>query len=683
MNRLSSSRSSYLLQHKDNPVDWWEWGPDALAEAVRTDRPILLSVGYAACHWCHVMAHESFENPSVAAVMNENFVCVKVDRQERPDVDAIYMQATLAMTGSGGWPMTCFLTPSGEPFHCGTYYPPAPRGGLPGFVELLAAVTSTWRERRAEVDNVAAQMTAELRRVAGALAGDTHDVEDPSTVLAAVGAAISGLERDEDRRHGGLGGAPQFPPSTVLELLARAGGRFPAARQLADRTLVAMARSGMADQLGGGFARYSVDAAWVVPHFEKMLYDNALLLRTYALAAVVPRSPHRDEFTRVARGTARFLLADLATPAGLFTAALDADTDGVEGATYVWAPEQLADVLGRKDGAWAAGLFAVTAAGTFEHGSSTLQLTRPVDDEAAELARFEGIRATLLEARASRPQPGRDELAVAGWNGLAISALATAGAVLAEPSWIAAATVAARSMIAVHEVEPGVLVRPSRDGVPGVARGVLEDYAYAAVGMIDLFAVTGEAFAAEAADRWLGVIRTRFCAPDGDLRDTDVEADGLLVEQSELTDNATPAARSVAADALLRWAAATGSGAGVDSAQRALQPAIELAARAPRAVGWGLAAALSALDGPLEVAVVGVHDDPRTLELVAAAVAHPGTAVALGAPGDDGGAAAEPTVPLLEARGLVDGAPAAYVCRSFVCDRPVTTVEELTALLDW
>jgi len=238
-------------------------------------------------------------------------------------------------------------------------------------------------------------------------------------------------------------------------------------------------------------------------------------------------------------------------------------------------------------------------------------------------------------------------------------------------------------MIAVHEVEPGVLVRPSRDGVPGVARGVLEDYAYAAVGMIDLFAVTGEAFAAEAADRWLGVIRTRFCAPDGDLRDTDVEADGLLVEQSELTDNATPAARSVAADALLRWAAATGSGAGVDSAQRALQPAIELAARAPRAVGWGLAAALSALDGPLEVAVVGVHDDPRTLELVAAAVAHPGTAVALGAPGDDGGAAAEPTVPLLEARGLVDGAPAAYVCRSFVCDRPVTTVEELTALLDW
>jgi len=681
MNRLSSSRSSYLLQHKDNPVDWWEWGPDALAEAARTDRPILLSVGYAACHWCHVMAHESFEDPSVAAVMNENFVCVKVDRQERPDVDAIYMQATLAMTGSGGWPMTCFLTPSGEPFYCGTYYPPTSRGGLPGFLDLLAAVTSTWRERRGEVDDAATRMTAELRRVAGDVAGDQHEVQDPATVLAAVGAAITGLERDEDRHHGGLGGAPKFPPSTMLELLARAGARFPAARQLADRTLVAMAHSGMADQLGGGFARYSVDAAWVVPHFEKMLYDNALLLRAYALAAVVPGSPHGAEFARVARGTARFLLADLATPAGLFTAALDADTDGVEGATYVWRPRQLSDVLGADDGAWAAELFGVTTAGTFEHGSSTLQLTRPVDDDRADLARFERVRASLLDARAARPQPGRDELAVAGWNGLAVSALATAGAVLAEPSWVAAATIAARSLVSVHEVEPGVLVRPSRDGVPGVARGVLEDYAYATVGMLDLFAVTGEAFAAQAADRWLAAIRTRFCTPGGDLRDTDVEADVLVVEQSELTDNATPAARSVAADALLRWAALTGSNAGVDAALQALQPAIELAQRAPRAVGWGLAAALSALDGPLEVAVVGAHHDPRTLGLVAVAMAHPGTAVVLGAPGDDGGADTEPTVPLLAYRGLVDGKPAAYVCRGFVCDQPVTTVEELEKLL--
>jgi len=682
MNRLSSSRSSYLLQHKDNPVHWWEWGPDALAEAVRTDRPILLSVGYAACHWCHVMAHESFENPSVAAVMNENFVCVKVDRQERPDVDAIYMQATLAMTGSGGWPMTCFLTPSGEPFHCGTYYPPTSRGGLPGFVEVLAAVTSTWRQRRAEVDDVAARMTAELRRVAGGLAGGVHAADDSATVLDAVDAAITGLERDEDRRHGGLGGAPKFPPSTVLELLARAGGRFPAARQLADRTLVAMARSGMADQLGGGFARYSVDAAWVVPHFEKMLYDNVLLLRAYALAAVVPGSPHRDEFARVARGIARFLLADLATPSGLLTAALDADTDGVEGATYVWTPAQLAEVLGAEDGAWAAELFAVTPAGTFEHGSSTLQLTRPIDDDPQALARFERVRTSLLGARAARPQPGRDELAVAGWNGLAISALATAGAVLDESSWIEAATIAARSLVSVHEVAPGVLVRPSRDGVPGVARGVLEDYAYATVGMLDLSAVTGEVFAVEATERWLDAIRTRFCTPDGDLRDTDVDADVLVVEQSELTDNATPAARSVAADALLRWAALTGSTEGVDTALRALQPAIELAERAPRAVGWGLAAALSALDGPVEVAVVGSLDDPRTLGLVAIAVAHAGTAVAVGPAAGDGSAVGQPTVPLLADRGLVDGAPAAYVCRGFVCDRPVTTGEELAVLLD-
>ncbi len=681
MNRLGSSRSSYLLQHKDNPVHWWEWGVDALAEAVRTDRPILLSVGYAACHWCHVMAHESFEDPSVAAVMNENFVCVKVDRQERPDVDAIYMQATLAMTGSGGWPMTCFLTPAGEPFHCGTYYPPTPRGGLPGFVELLTAVTSTWRERRVEVDDVAAKLTAELRRVASGFAGGLHPADDSGAVLAAVGDAITGLERDEDGRHGGLGGAPKFPPSTVLELLARAGDRFPAARQLADRTLIAMARSGMADQLGGGFARYSVDAAWVVPHFEKMLYDNALLLRSYALAAANSDSPHRAEFARVARGTARFLLADLGTPGGLFMAALDADTDGVEGATYVWTPGQLAEVLGAEDGAWAAELFAVTSAGTFEHGSSTLQLTHPVDDDPKALARFERVRGSLREARAARPQPGRDELAVAGWNGLAISALATAGAVLGEPSWIEAATIAARSLVSVHEVAPGRLVRPSRDGVPGVARGVLEDYAYATVGMLDLFAATGAAFAIEAAERWLDAIRARFCTPDGDLRDTDVDADVLVVEQSELTDNATPAARSVAADGLLRWAALTGSTDGVDTALRALEPAIELAERAPRAAGWGLAAALSALDGPVEVAVVGALDDPRTLALVATAVARAGTAVAVGPAAGDGSAAGDPTVPLLADRGLVDGTPAAYVCRGFVCDQPVTTIDDLAALL--
>jgi uncharacterized protein YyaL (SSP411 family) len=683
MNRLSSSRSSYLLQHKDNPVHWWEWGPAASAEAVRTDRPILLSVGYAACHWCHVMAHESFEDPAVAAVMNENFVCVKVDRQERPDVDAVYMQATLAMTGSGGWPMTCFLTPAGEPFHCGTYYPPTSRGGHPGFVDLLTAVANTWRQRRSEVDDAAARMTSELRRVAGGLSTTADDgADDTAVVDAAVATAISGLEQDEDRRYGGLGGAPKFPPSTVLELLSRAGRRYPAARELADRTLVAMARSGMADQLGGGFARYSVDAAWVVPHFEKMLYDNALLLRCYALAGADASSAHGDEFARVGRGAARFLLADLATSNGLFSAALDADTDGVEGATYVWTPAQLVEVLGDDDGRWAAELFAVTDLGTFEHGTSTLQLTRPVDDDPETLARFEWVRAALLEARGGRPQPGRDELVVAGWNGLAISALATGGAVLGEPSWIAAATVAARALVAVHEVAPGVLVRPSREGVPGIARGVLEDYAYATVGMLDLFAVTGDAFAAEAAQRWISAIRTRFCTPDGDLRDTDVDADVLVVEQSELTDNATPAARSVAADALLRWAALTGSSDGVDIALRALRPALELAERAPRAVGWGLAAAYSALGGPVEVAVIGAADDPRTRALVGAAVARAGTAVAVGPAAADGSAVTSPTVPLLAERGLVDGAPTAYVCRGFVCDRPVTTVEELAALLD-
>ncbi len=683
VNRLSTSSSSYLLQHKDNPVDWREWGDDAFAEARRRDVPVLLSVGYAACHWCHVMAHESFSDPGVAAVMNENFVCVKVDRQERPDVDAIYMQATLAMTGSGGWPMTCFLTPAAEPFYCGTYYPPEPGRGLPSFTQLVEAVTSTWRERRPEIEDVATRMTEQLRTVA-VTGADTDDLgADRATVEAAVVAALDGLERDEDTEHGGFGGAPKFPPSTVLELLERARRRSPSAAGLADRTLRAMARSGMADQLGGGFARYSVDAAWVVPHFEKMLYDNALLLRAYALAAVGHGDSTPDtEFARVARGCAQFVLRDLGTPAGLFAAALDADTDGVEGATYVWTTDQLEAVLGPDDGGWAAELLGVTRAGTFEAGASTLRRTRPIDGDPAAAVRFERVRATLHRARGTRVQPGVDELVVAAWNGLAVSALAIGGAVLAEPSWIDAAAVAGRALVAVHEVQPGVLVRPSRGGRAGVARGVLEDYAYACLGMLDVYAVTGEAWAIEAAGRWCEAIRTRFVTADGELRDTDADADPLLVRPGEVTDNATPAARSTAADALLRFGALTGDQAGRTAALRALQPSIELGPRAPRAVCWALAVALSAADGPVEVAVVGRPDDPRTRALTAEAVAHAGIAVATGVPSGDGSPAANPTVPLLAHRGLVDGAPAAYVCRGFVCDRPVVTVAELAALLD-
>ncbi|HRD13526.1 MAG TPA: thioredoxin domain-containing protein, partial [Mycobacterium sp.] len=360
-NALAGATSPYLRQHADNPVHWQQWSADALAEAARRDVPILLSIGYAACHWCHVMAHESFEDAEVAAAANADFVCIKVDREERPDLDAVYMNATVAMTGQGGWPMTCFLTPDGRPFFCGTYYPKAQ------FLQLLAAVAETWRLQRADIEQASDQVAGELRRMAAGLPGGGPEIE-PSLCDRAV-AAILG---DEDTRRGGFGSAPKFPPSALLEALLRTHERTRSPVPLAavERTGAAMARGGIYDQLAGGFARYSVDADWVVPHFEKMLYDNALLLRAYAHWARRTGDPLAR---RVAAQTAAFLINDLAD-GEMFTSSLDADAAGSEGSTYVWTPAQLREVLGADDGDWAATVFAVTERGTFEHGASVLQL---------------------------------------------------------------------------------------------------------------------------------------------------------------------------------------------------------------------------------------------------------------------------------------------------------------------
>ncbi|HET9142024.1 thioredoxin domain-containing protein, partial [Actinophytocola sp.] len=396
-NRLVGATSPYLLQHADNPVDWWQWGEDAFAEARRRDVPVLLSVGYAACHWCHVMAHESFEDPETAALMNSRFVNIKVDREERPDVDAVYMTATQAMTGQGGWPMTCFLTPAAEPFHCGTYYPPAPRPGMPSFRQLLTAVHEAWSSRDEEVRGAGARVVAELARQTGPL---QESVVDDS---ALAGAATS-LLGEFDRRNGGFGDAPKFPPSMVLEFLLRHHERTGSVEALSivERTAQKMAAGGIYDQLDGGFARYSVDARWSVPHFEKMLYDNALLLRVYVhLARLTGSARYRE----VAEQTAGFLLDRLRTREGGFAASLDADTDGEEGLTYVWTPVQLAEALGQADGAWAANLLGVTGSGTFEHGTSTLQLEAEPDDPA----RWQDVRARMLRARDARPQPARDD----------------------------------------------------------------------------------------------------------------------------------------------------------------------------------------------------------------------------------------------------------------------------------
>ena len=400
-NRLATSTSPYLLQHADNPVDWQEWGPEAFAEAERRDVPVLLSVGYAACHWCHVMAHESFEDERLAAFLNARFVAIKVDREERPDVDAVYMGATQALTGSGGWPMTVFMTADGRPFYAGTYFPPSPRHGMPSFRQLLDAIHRTWTEDRASLLEGAERiMSALLAR----RDPSSSDVLEPAVVAAALESGVDTLAAQFDGLRGGFGAAPKFPPSMVIEFLLRHSARTgdPRALSMVEGTCEAMARGGMYDQLAGGFARYSVDATWVVPHFEKMLYDNALLLRDYAHWWRATGDPLAE---RVTRETAAFLMSDMRSREGAFISALDADTEGVEGKTYVWTPQQLVDVLGSDDGAWAAELLEVTSAGTFEEGASVLQFLRDPDD----VERWGGVRRRLLDARLLRAQPGRDD----------------------------------------------------------------------------------------------------------------------------------------------------------------------------------------------------------------------------------------------------------------------------------
>ncbi|MGW4487008.1 thioredoxin domain-containing protein [Amycolatopsis sp. NPDC004368] len=660
-NRLADATSPYLLQHAGNPVDWREWGPEALAEARERGVPILLSVGYAACHWCHVMAHESFEDEGTAALMNAHFVNIKVDREERPDIDAVYMSATQAMTGQGGWPMTCFLTPEGEPFHCGTYYPPTPRPGMPSFGQLLVAVSEAWTERPEDLREGAQRLIGHLTEQSGPLQASAVD----AGVLA---GAVEKLAAEVDPVHGGFGGAPKFPPSMVLEFLLRHHERTGSAEafSLASATADAMARGGIHDQLAGGFARYSVDAQWIVPHFEKMLYDNALLLRVYAHLA-----RRGSSFALwVTEGIVRFLETDLRTAEGGFAASLDADTEGVEGLTYVWTPAELREVLGDEDGAWAASVFSVTESGTFEKGSSTLQL--PGDPE--DSARFERVRAALLAARASRPQPARDDKVVAAWNGLAITALAEAGVALERPQWIELARDAASLLLATHLVD-GRLRRSSRDGVVGVPAGVLEDYACLADGLLALHQATGEPRWLEEATRLLDLALNHFASTaDGAYHDTADDAETLVQRPSDPTDNASPSGASALAGALLTASALAGHEVAAryrDAADAALQRAGLLADRAPRFAGHWLSVAEAAQSGPVQVAVVG---DDRALLTAAARRIHGGGVVLGGAPD-------APGVPLLAGRPLVDGAAAAYVCRGYVCDRPVTSADDLLAQL--
>jgi uncharacterized protein len=666
-NRLAAATSPYLLQHADNPVDWWEWSDEAFVEAAHRDVPVLLSVGYAACHWCHVMAHESFEDAATAEQINADFVAIKVDREERPDIDAVYMAATQAMTGQGGWPMTCFLTPAGEPFHCGTYYPPAPLAGLPAFRQLLDAVTTAWREDGARVRSAAG-------KIAGRLA-DSAAVALPASGVdtGVLDRAATALAAEFDPRAGGFGGAPKFPPSMVLEFLLRHHERTGADQVPAPVVVTCerMARGGMYDQLAGGFARYSVDAEWVVPHFEKMLYDNALLLRTYVHLARISREPLPR---RVAEETAAFLLRDLRTAEGGFASALDADTDGVEGLTYVWTPQQLRDVLGDADGTWAASLLTVTDTGTFEHGTSTLQLLVDPDDQP----RWERVRSALLAARTERPQPARDDKVITSWNGMAILALAEGGAALQRPDWVAAAAEAADLLLRLHVLD-GRLRRSSRGGVVGNAAGVLEDHGCLADGLLALHQATGEPRWLAAATDLLDLALAHFDDPErpGSFYDTADDAEALLHRPRDITDNASPCGASSLSSALLTASVLAAQPARYrEAAEAALRSAGFLVEKHPRFAGHWLTAAEAMMHGPLQVAVAGPEGDPRRATLLAHArqLAPGGTVVVSGEPD-------APGVPLLADRPLVEGGAAAYVCHGFVCDRPVTTSEDLTAAL--
>lgn len=673
-NRLAHETSPYLLQHAENPVDWWPWSAEAFEEARRRGVPVLLSVGYSSCHWCHVMAHESFEDTGTAEYLNTHFVNIKVDREERPDVDAVYMEAVQAATGQGGWPMTVFLTPDAEPFYFGTYFPPAPRHGMPSFRQVLEGVRAAWADRRDEVAEVAGRIVRDL--AARELKYGAMDVPGEEEIAQ----ALLGLTREYDASRGGFGGAPKFPPSMVIEFLLRHHARTGSegALQMAQDTCERMARGGIYDQLGGGFARYSVDRDWVVPHFEKMLYDNALLCRVYAH---LWRATGSELARRVALETADFMVRELRTNEGGFASALDADSeDGsgrhVEGAYYVWTPDRLAEVLGDDDAQLAAHYFGVTEEGTFEHGQSVLQLPQHEGVFGAE--RVESIRRRLLDARSTRPAPGRDDKVVAAWNGLAVAALAETGAYFERPDLVEAAVAAADLLVRVHLDDQARLSRTSKDGQVGGNAGVLEDYADVAEGFLALASVTGEGVWLAFAGFLLDHVLTSFTDEEsGALYDTAADAERLIRRPQDPTDNATPSGWSAAAGALLGYAAHTGSERHRTAAERALGVVKALGPRAPRFIGWGLATAEALLDGPREVAVVGPaagHPGTKALHRTALLGTAPGAVVAVGTVDSD-------ELPLLADRPLVGGEPTAYVCRNFTCDAPTTDADRLRAVL--
>jgi uncharacterized protein YyaL (SSP411 family) len=649
-NRLSAETSPYLLQHSENPVDWYPWGEEALARARAEEKPLIVSIGYSACHWCHVMERESFEDPDIAALMNRHFVCVKVDREERPDVDAIYMAAVQALTGHGGWPLNAFLTPEGVPFYAGTYYPPEPRHGMPSWPQVLSGVAEAWREQRDMIDRQSASILPRLR---GAAALQPPEEElDP----AALDAAVATLRRGYDWAHGGFSrAAPKFPAASVIEFLLRRGDR-----EMALHTLRAMGSGGMCDQVGGGFARYSVDAYWVVPHFEKMLYDNALLARAYLHGFQVSGEPF---FRRVCEDTLGFMLRELQQEEGGFASALDADSEGVEGKFYVWTLDEVRAALGDLADA-AIEHFGMTDAGNFEGANIPVRATP--DPEA-----LPEIRRKLYGAREQRVHPGLDDKRLTSWNALAISALADAGAVLGQPAFLDAAVRCAEFVLRDLRDADGRLLRTYNRGRAKIG-AYLEDHAFLLEALLTLYEATFDPRWFHEAQALADTLLERFWdAEQGGFFSTAVDGEPLVARRKELDDAPIPAGGSSAAYGLLRLAALTGEARYEDAAVGQLRLLQTIAPQ--HAAGFGHL--LQALDFHLarvrEVALVG--EDRGPLEAVVRERFRPHVVLA----GGEGG-----EVPLLEGRTPVEGRAAAYVCERFACQRPVTEPDELAALLE-
>ncbi len=681
-NRLVHETSPYLRQHAYNPVDWYPWGEEALERARTEDKPVMLSIGYSACHWCHVMAHESFENGETAEIMNRHFVNVKVDREERPDLDEIYMNAVTAMTGSGGWPMTVFLTPGLKPFYGGTYFPPDDRYGRPGFPRILQAVSQFYQDRRSDAEEQGDKLKERLVDLAG------FTSSNETLEIGLLDKAFTGIAASYDSTNGGFGTQPKFPPSMALSYLLREHLRTgrKTSLDMVDHSLAKMANGGLYDHLGGGFHRYSVDEKWLIPHFEKMLYDNALLLRTYTEAF---QATGNLLFRKVVSETASYVIREMLQPGGGFYATQDADSEGEEGRFFVWTPDEIRDLLGEERGKLFSRYFGVEAGGNFEHGTSVLH----VDVDFEPLAAHLGVatddlrsivsegRRTLFDHREKRIHPGRDEKIMTDWNGLMVGSLAQASRVFGEPAWLDAAADSMRFILD-SLYEDVRLLHTFNDGRARF-NGYLDDYAFTVSALLDLYEATFDpSWFAHATTLMDTTIERFWDTENGGFFFTSDDHETLIVRSKNPYDNAIPSGNAVCVQNLLRLAAFTGNTGYRDKAGRTLSLFTDYMGAAPGGFGQLLCGLSWYLDTPVEIALVGARDDTGTqamLDLIDSTFL-PNSVVALHDPTTGDGRAAE-LIPLLANRPAVDNKTTAYVCEQFVCREPVTTVEGLASLL--